>query len=104
MKVLKIILLLIWAFLTFGLFLYSQTLKTAATRNHRLYEIAMEDNKKMSLTLDEYNIKMSKILDEYYENMVLLRNDNSKTLDIESIFENSFFLTKYEEKVKKEDN
>ncbi len=89
MKALKIILLIIWAFLTIGLTMYSQMLKVEA-----------ECQRLISNETYEMLTELTKGLTEYYENMNLLRNDSLNKVDIDSLFESSLYLTKYEEKIK----
>jgi len=88
MKVLKIVFIIIWAFITLGLIVYSQMLKTEALKQEIISKEYLEMNKNMINTLDEY-----------YENMILLRNDSLNTVDIDSLFENSIFLNKYNEQI-----
>jgi len=90
MKVLKIVLLVVWAFITFGLIIYSQSLRADAMRKDILYKQTREISN-----------EMSKGLDEYYENMKLLRNDSLNIVDIDSLFDNSYFLTNYEKLINK---
>lgn len=88
MKIFKIVFIVIWIFITFGLVIYSQTLKNVALKKERVAKEYLEMNKNMINTLDEY-----------YENMVLLQNDSAQTIDIDSLFKSSFFLTKYKEQI-----
>jgi len=87
MNITKKILIIIWAILTVGLIIYSQAMKAEAERKSVFYNEALEVMKDMSETHVEY-----------YENMLLLRNDTLNKIDIDSLFENSFFLQAYEEK------
>ena len=87
MKILKKLLIVIWAILTFGLFLYAQSLNTQC-------EFQKRENEKTNEIVEE----LSQGMVEYYKNMDLLRNDSLNLIDVDSLFENSLYLGKYEEK------
>ena len=91
MKILKKILVVVWAILTLGLVIYSQQLHIANEHQQFLYDETVE-------LLDD----MASGFSEYYENMVLLRNDSLNVVDIDSLFENSFFLREYEKEMQKD--
>ena len=89
MKILKKILIIIWAILTLGLIIYSQQLNVERKFRERQYQ---KEHEMLKFARD-INI-------EYYKNFLLLRNDTLNHVDIDSLFDSSEYLTRYHEKAK----
>ena len=90
MKVFKTGLIVIWGFLTFGLFLYSRQ-QGLIIRKQEITILNMIKSEK----------KYPEILDEYYNNFMLIKNDSINKINIDSLYKNSIFLDSYDKSYKR---
>ena len=84
MKIFKTVLIVIWGFLTFGLFLYS-----------RQQGLIIKKQEITILSMIKGENKYPEILAEYYNNFMLIRNDSLNKINIDSLYKNSIFLDSY---------